>query len=280
MNFAVHDQQLWAGTAQSWHEAVASFDRAISAKASNSLDDMLPPLWEKRGSTAVVNVHGSLVAGSAGFYRLFGFTGYDDIAEALVQAVGDKGVDSILLDVRSGGGHVEGVNTLSAFMADVDSVKPISTFASGTMASAAYWLGVNGRHVMASDTSVVGSIGVLAIHAERSKQLADDGVTVNVIRSGKYKALGNPYEPLSDVAKAEMQSQVDYLGDIFTQHVAEKLGTDAKTVNARMGQGREFIGTQAVAAGLVEQITDMRGALAVAQSVGKLQSAANMPAKR
>jgi hypothetical protein len=100
-----------------------------------------------------------------------------------------------------------------------------------------------------------GSIGVVAVHQEMSKMLKDIGITATVIRSGKYKALGNPLEPLSEEAKAEMKGQVDYLSNIFDQHVADQRGTTAKVVNEKMGQGRVFIGQQAKDVGLVDAIT-------------------------
>jgi len=276
---------LWAGTTESWQELVTTYEASTPKLAellakSDSDGPELPPIWERAGDVAVVNIHGSLVSGSSGWYRMFGILGYDDIQEALIEAVGDKQVKSILLNVRSGGGHVEGVSDLSHFISDVDGVKPVTTFASGTMASAAYWLGANGRHILAAETSVLGSLGVLIVHAERSKQYADAGLKVTVIRSGKYKALVNAYEPLTDAAKEELQTQVDYIDDLFMTHVGKSLGIDKKTVTSRMGQGREFIGRMAVDVGLAEEITNMTGALAVASAVGELQSAAKVAGKK
>jgi ClpP class serine protease len=116
-----------------------------------------------------------------------------------------------MLNVDSGGGQVSGMTDTFRFLEEVGKRKPVTTYTSGMMASAAYALGVTSQHLTASDTSTVGSIGVLAIHMERSKQLEEAGIKTTVIRAGAEKASNNSFEPLSDIGRATLQSHVDHL---------------------------------------------------------------------
>jgi ClpP class serine protease len=104
--------------------------------------------------------------------------------------------------------------------------------------------------------SVVGSIGVIAVHQEFSKQLAAAGVTVKVLRAGKYKALATPVEPLSSAAEAQMQARLDAVYQVFVEHVAESRGVTFAQAD-KMAQGREFFGREALDAGLVDGITTL-----------------------
>ena len=255
------DEKHWLGTTSSFHTVMEADIKAEElmlagqAFSQADIDRIAGPILTVDGSVAILDIKGSMVNGSAGFMRLFGVLGYDDIRAALAEAVADQNVKTVMLKIESGGGQVAGVVELGAFISSVDKVKPVFTYTENTMASAAYWLGVCGRMVMAGSTAIVGSIGVLMVHQEVSKMMAEMGVQTTIVRSGKYKALVNRYEPLSDVALAELQSQVDDLAHTFTSHVADKRDVSVEEANAKMGQGREFLGKRALAAGLVDQIT-------------------------
>jgi hypothetical protein len=134
------------------------------------------------------------------------------------------------------------------------------------MMSAAYWLGVSARRVFASQTAEVLSIGTLMVHMDKSKMLEDQGVKATVIRSGKFKALGNPYEPLSDVAKAEMQAKADTLSGIFLGYVADRRGMTPSAAERKIGQGRTMLGEDALAAGGIDAVGTMADALAFAKA--------------
>jgi signal peptide peptidase SppA len=256
--------KIWAGTQEAFDFLLVAMESAyqiVEARAGAKDNPFeLPPLLEARDGVGIVAVKGPLVAGSAGFMRLFGVTGYADIRDALVEAVADRSVKSIMLDVSSGGGAVEGADEASRFVSQVSAMKPVLTYASGGMASAAYWVGSAAQRRLASQTSVVGSIGTMATHIEYSKQLEKDGVGATIIRSGKWKALANSIEPLSAEGKAQLQSMVDDMNQIFESRVAANLGISAKAVHDRMGQGRVFLGARALDVGLIDGLASYQEA--------------------
>ena len=261
------DDQLWLGTQQAFDLLNHNIDLADRAQADTSFGAAeLPSVTTMSGDTAVISINGPLISGSAGFYRLFGIMGYDDIADELVNALSNPDAKSIVLSINSGGGAVSGVQDLADMIREVDKFKPVVTHTSGMMASAAYWLGASARKVYVTPTSESGSIGVLSIHAERSKQLAEDGVTVTIIRAGKYKALANPYEPLTEAAKAEIQSKADKLYDMFLGYVADRRGMSMSSADKQIGQGRTFLGEDAVKLGLADSLGNLGAAVAASAS--------------
>lgn len=280
--------KFWAGTSASYWAAIDAqekFNEFLSSNNSTAakdslkafIDEMAGPVMSVEGSVAVINIKGSLINGSAGYMRLFGALGYDDIREALTEAVADKNVKSILLQIDSGGGQVAGCQELGNYIRDVSAQKPVSAHTDTAMCSAAYWLGSSADTVTAGSTAMVGSIGVLIVHQELSKMMADQGVTTTVIRSGKYKAISNRFEPLSELAKEELQSQVDDLDQTFTAYVAERRGVSPEVARRRMGQGREFLGAKAVDAGLVDKITTLSQAHAESELTASKRRNARTP---
>jgi signal peptide peptidase SppA len=259
--------KLWCGSQESYDLVLAAEAKATAFMAGKdsgvTLDDLLPPMYSRVGDVGVVHIAGPLVSGDAGFMRLFGVTGYDNVREAVIQALGDKEAKSVMLSIDSPGGAVSGVTDASRFIKAAAQIKPMSAYAE-TIASAAYWLGANAGHITVSDASLVGSVGVLTVHTEVSKMNEKDGITRTVLRAGEYKALGNPHEPLSAEAEASIKSQLEYLYGLFADSVAEARGTSRASFDATMGRGREFIGQQAVTIGLADAVGTYEDALAMA----------------
>lgn len=235
-------------------QAEASHRVQANALMTQGREEPVVPPFNARGGVATVDVKGRLVSGSAGFMFFFGYTGYEDVQASLMAAVSDPSVGAIILNVNSGGGHVAGVHDLAQLVAKVDKVKPVVTYTGGDMASAALWVGVGGRRLFASETAMVGSVGVLQIHIDRTKQMEMEGVKATIIRSGDDKALANPFEPLSDPAKAAMQAQSDALYDVFHSHMADRRGVSKEVAAKNFAGGRVFVGKQALEAGLVDEV--------------------------
>lgn len=257
------DIRFWAGTPESLKYYIESITYLMECEPSKRADYLdpedeqdCPDIYERQGNIGVISIKGPLTSASSWMDMFTGAVSYPTIREALIHAAEDPEAKSIVLDITSGGGAVSGCNDTAALIQTIDAkVKPVHTFGGGVMCSAAYWLGSSARSITIDSTSEVGSVGVLAVHKEMSRLLDKEGITATVIRSGKYKALGSPYESLSDTAKEVLQAQVDQLAGIFTEHVAGCRKKSMAQVEATMGAGRVFIGQSAVDIGLVDGVT-------------------------
>lgn len=268
----IQSDEVWAGTYASLEDAeraLAAISAATDLHAASRNDDEeeQPTLLTKVGNVGVIPVKGPLINADIPdrWASMFGVTTYPGIRRAAIEALTDDTITDIVLDVASGGGAVSGVVETAELLAKInDQHKPIHAYGDSMVASAAYWLAASAQKIKVSKATTVGSIGVISTHMEYSKQLKDEGVNATVFRAGKYKALGQPVEPLTDAAREQIQARLDATYTIFVEHVAARRGVDYSAADQRMGQGKEFFGQAAVAVGLVDGVgsfDDLLGSL-------------------
>lgn len=273
------EDKVWLGSETSLQAALkAEETRAQMLAAGTTVERRerdIPRLVSVEDGVAQVSIKGSLVNDDdADWNTWLGLTGYPEIREAMVYAATNPEVKHILLNIDSGGGAVSGVSDTGKLIRLInDNVKPVTAFTDSAMFSAAYWLGSSAGNVYASKAAGVGSIGVIATHMERSEMLKEAGIGVTVVRAGKYKALANGVEKLTEEGKAQIQASVDAAYKIFVDHVAEMRGKTYEFADSVMAQGREFFGQAAADAGLVDGIKSSSDVLTEIQA--KLIDASN-----
>lgn len=279
------DDTHWAGTETALAAYIGMLVRdeervqAGVTYASSKAEKALPYLLSLEGNIGIVAIKGPMTNRTSYWDDMDKRATYSAIREAVVQAAIDPDVDQIILDIDSGGGSVAGVADVGTLIRNIHTyVKPVTAFTDGNMMSAAYWLGAAAGKVYASKVAGVGSIGVIAMHTEMSKMLADMGIAVTVMRAGKFKALANSAEPLTDAAKAQMQAALDSTYGVFVQHVADMRGVTYNKADTTMAQGREFYGEAALSAGLVDGIETF-DSLMSKLSVDKQQGISHNPQK-
>jgi signal peptide peptidase SppA len=214
--------------------------------------------YQVRDGVALLPIDGMLANKMNLMMDISGGTSYQTLRRDFRAALADPAAHSIMLMIDSPGGNTMGLQELAAEILAGRDVKPIVAFTDSIMASAAYWLGSCASEIyISSDMTMVGSIGVIAVHRDMSEANAKAGIKVSEIYAGKYKNQGTPNAPLGDEARAEMQSRVDRLYSLFVDAVAAHRGVDAATVIDQMADGRAFLGRDAVTAGLVDGVSTM-----------------------
>ena len=217
-----------------------------------------PKAYDVIDGVAVINVEGVLAKRMNLMTQISGGTSTELLARDIRAAGADVAVHSIVLAVDSPGGTVDGTQALADEVRAVRDIKPTVTLASGTMASAAYWVGSAASRAYISDaTTQVGSIGVVATHTDVSGAEAAKGIKTTEVVAGQYKRVASQYGPLTEAGRQSIQDQVDYTYGVFVDAVAANRGVSTAKVLADMADGRIFLGQQAVAAGLVDGITTL-----------------------
>lgn len=224
-------------------------------------------LYAVEDGIAIIPVVGPLTKRSSFWSWLFGASSYEDIRTAFDGAMNDQEVRGIVLDIDSPGGVVNGTDALSEVIYRAREEKPVVAYANGLMASAAYWIGSAAEAVIGSKTAEVGSIGVLMVHQDFSRLEDRIGVKTTYLTAGKYKALGNDAEPLSQQARDTFQAELDKIYSIFVSTVARNRDASVDDVNTDMADGRIFIGDDAAAAGLIDSVGSMENAVEMARSM-------------
>ena len=229
---------------------------ALEAKLGRPMkSDRVP--YSVDGSTAVISIDGVLGKKMNLFSQISGGTSTQLIESDFQAAIADPAVKSVLLVIDSPGGTVDGTENLAnEIFAARGKGKPILALGDGTMASAAYWIGSAADRVYASDKSaMIGSIGVVANHEDYSQAEKNAGVKITPITAGKYKAIASSHEPLSADGRATIQAMVDHIYGNFVESVARNRGVSPTVAAEKMGDGRIFLGHNAVAAGLVDGVS-------------------------
>lgn len=175
------------------------------------------------------------------------------LREAIQAALEDPAVRAVLLDMESPGGLVDGTKDLADWIMSVRGQKPMHAFANGLMASAAYYIGAAMDEVTASPTAEVGSIGVLQLHVDWSKWNEKSGVKPTWLAAGRWKAVGNPDEPLSEADRKHLLDPINKLYATFVTDVARYRGLDPDKAG-EWADGRTFLAQDALAVGLINQV--------------------------
>ncbi len=201
---------------------------------------------------AVIPIQGTLVQKLGSLRPYSGMTGYDGIRQSFLTALYDPEVTGIFLDIDSPGGEVAGCFDLVDEIYGSRGEKPIWAVLSESAYSAAYALASAADRIVVPRTGGVGSVGVIVIHVDWSQKIKSDGLQVTIITYGDRKAESNPYQPLSDVAAAAIQSDVDEIGRLFVSTVARNRGISEKII--RDTQAACFLGAAGVELGLADEV--------------------------
>jgi capsid assembly protease len=215
------------------------------------------PVHRVTGNVAVLPLIGTISHRAGMMSESSGGTSTERFTAAFRQALADPNVGAIVIDVDSPGGSVEGVPELSSEIFNARGPKSIVAVANAMAASAAYWIATAADELVVTPSGEVGSIGVWAAHEDDSAYLEQMGVKMSIIRAGKYKIEANPFEPLTEEARAAIQEQVNDYYSMFVDAVARNRGVTAKAVRDGYGEGRVVGAKQAKALGMVDRIATL-----------------------
>lgn len=191
-----------------------------------------------------------------------GATAMETFRSDVRAAVADPDIATIVLDVDSPGGVVDMIPETAALLRQARAQKPIVAVSNTMAASAAYYLASQADEVVASPSSLTGSIGVYTTHEDWSGAYEQAGVDVSLIKAGRFKAEGTEWQPLTEEARAHIQESVDEAYDMFVKDVARGRGVKASDVRDGFGEGRALRADAAKAAGLVDRIETLDETLA------------------
>lgn len=183
-------------------------------------------------------------------------TGYEYITEAMRRGVEDDNVKGIALMIDSPGGMVAGLwDTVDRIVAmKAESGKPVNAFVENCY-SAAFALGSAADTLTVTRSGGVGSVGVVMMHFDMSKAVADAGYKITYIFAGAHKVDGNAYEPLPADVKARWQAEIDVSYEEFVAAVATNRGLSAEVVKATEAQC--FMPAEAVSIGFADRVGPM-----------------------
>ena len=181
---------------------------------------------------AVIPVQGMLLKKESFMSAWSGCSSYEQIQRQIAGAVDDGGVRAILLDIDSPGGETAGCFDLADYIYSIRGIKPVYAVANDIALSAAYAIASSASQVFLNRTGAVGSVGVYALHVDQSGFDKELGAKYTYVFAGERKVDGNPHQPLSERARADIQDEVDREYGIFTETVARNRKAGTKDIVA------------------------------------------------
>lgn len=211
---------------------------------------------------AVVPVVGPIFRRADAFEEMCGGESatYDALRKDFQKTLEDESIHTILLDVDSPGGEVNGCDEMAEAIYQARGAKRIVAYVGGMGASAAYWIASAAHEIVAAPTAELGSIGVRSGYLDDSRALEKAGFKewVFVASQSPKKA----FDPNIEDDRDRLQLVLDDLADVFISRVARNRGVTADKVIKSFGQGDVMVGDRAVTAGLADRLGDFESTLA------------------
>src|SRR3954454_9415160 len=183
---------------------------------------------------------------------------------------------AVIIHINSPGGTTAGSEQLYDALVRLKAKKPLVVVVEGLAASGGYITAIAADHIVAQQTSLVGSVGVLIQYPNFTELLKTVGVKVEEVKSSPLKAAPNGFEPTSPEARAALDALVRDTYGWFRGLVKARRGMDDALLE-KVADGRVFTGRQAVDLKLIDQLGDEK--TAVAWLVANKNVKSNLPVR-
>lgn len=232
---------------------------ALWARGSRSNRSGLPSVVRSGDTVGIVRVEGTIADGSGG--SLFGGEVLaQDIIDQLDDAADDPTISAVVLRINSPGGSASASWEIAEAIQRVkDAGKPVVVSMGDSAASGGYWIAAGADWIVATPSTLTGSIGVIMETANMEELFNKIGYQSEVIKSGPYKDIGSSSREMLPEERTMLQQMVDNIYQQFVQVVAEGRHMTLDAVRA-VADGRVMTGSQAKELGLVDELGDLHAA--------------------
>ncbi|WP_298260910.1 signal peptide peptidase SppA [Bradyrhizobium sp.] len=213
------------------------------------------------GLVAAPGRTGLTSAGSIARINIEGLIRSDQERVEALERLEKSKVAAVIVHINSPGGTTAGSEQLYDSLTRLKAKKPLVVVVEGLAASGGYITAIAADHIVAQQSSLVGSIGVLFQFPNFSELLKTIGVKVEEVKSTPLKAAPNGFEPTSPEARAALDALVKDSYAWFRGLVKQRRGMDDAQLE-KVSDGRVFTGRQAIDLKLIDQLGDEKAAIA------------------
>ncbi len=197
----------------------------------------------------------------------------DDMRAALEQAREDGNVKAIVLEVDSPGGEVTASDEIYNAVVKARAKKPVVVYMDSLAASGGYYVSCGGKFLMANETTITGSIGVIIQTLNYEQLFNKIGLASVVFKSGKFKDILNGARPMTPEERELIQTFVMQTYDKFLGIVARERGVPAETLRNGIADGRILSGKEALNNKLIDGLGQIDDAFNKAKELGNARQA-------
>ena len=198
----------------------------------------------------------------------------DDLRSALQQARDDDRVKAVVLEIDSPGGEVTASDEIYSAVVKTRARKPVVVYMDTLAASGGYYVSCGGKFLMANDTTITGSIGVIIQTLNYEQLFNKIGLASVVFKSGKFKDMLNGARPMTPEERDFVQAFVMKTYDKFLGVVAKERNLPADNLRNTIADGRILSGKEALDHKLIDGLGQLEDAFAKAKQLGSAPGAA------
>lgn len=192
------------------------------------------------------------------------------VLEEIESAKTDENIKGVLLSVNSPGGAVAPSVEIAYAIKELNAIKPVVAYASGTMTSGSYYASIWASKIIANPGSMVGSIGVIMQSVDASELMSKLGVKTQTVKVGTYKEAGTPTRQWTKAEKEELDKVIGNTYDMFVSDVASARKLKVEDKN-KFADAHIFTAIQAKNVGLVDSVATIGDAKKMVQTMAKVK---------
>jgi protease-4 len=197
----------------------------------------------------------------------------EDLRLALQQARDDSHVKAIVLEIDSPGGEVTAADQIYNAVSKARARKPVVIYMDSLAASGGYYVACGGKYLMANETTITGSIGVIIQTLNYEQLFNKIGLASVVFKSGKFKDILNGARPMTPEERELIQSFVMQTYDKFLGIVSTERHLSADMLRNTIADGRILSGKDALNSKLIDGLGQIEDAYAKAKQLGNAPEA-------
>ncbi len=242
-----------------------SKDKNFSPLDMESYIDTVKNKKDSSNKIAVLYAEGTISDGQGNS----GEIGGEKFAKEIRKLSEKKEVKGVVLRINSPGGSATASDVILREIKQLKRQKPVVISMGNTAASGGYWIATGGQYIFAENSTVTGSIGVFGILLNLQHLANNNGITWDVVKTGKLSDINTTSRPKTAQEIAIYQNQVNHIYDLFLDKVSSSRHLDKEKVKT-IAQGRVWSGQQAKKIGLVDQIGGLNEAIDYTAKLAKL----------
>jgi protease IV len=202
----------------------------------------------------------------------------------LRQVAGDSTIKAVVVRINSPGGEVTASDEIWREMNLLSRKKPTVISMSDAAASGGYYMAMTGDPIVAYPGTLTGSIGVVFGKPNLHGLYDKIGITKDAIERGRHAGIDSDYRPLTEDERQMLRAGIDESYKDFVAKVAAARHRKFEEIEP-LSQGRVWMGDQAKANGLVDEVGGLDTALDLAKRKANIPAAENVtvvtyPARR
>ena len=225
-------------------------------------------MYSSKNKIAVIYAEGTIVMGKGNETNIGG----NAYADVIRKERKDSTIKAIVLRVNSPGGNAIASDIIWRELALAAKVKPVVVSMGNYAASGGYYISAPGTRILASPTTITGSIGVFGLIPNADKLMNQKlGISTETVSTNTNSDFPSIYRPMSVYEKDVMQKSIEQVYSDFVSKVSEGRKMTTGAVDS-IGQGRVWSASNAIEIGLVDQFGGLQASIDTAASLAGIET--------